>query len=237
MTRQRCAEADQIAPAQFVQRAQQMMLRSQPPLIFRNYRCPVAVASNDEWIAPFRTAADVDRIARQPNMVAIEDMAHVTLRRDCIDADALSSSPSPSHGVELAGSAGGSRAGGRWGRHFEVSFEASPPFRQQIRHRSLAGRSEIPEASRCRRFGVRHSLRCPKDQGPQRGRMLAISPSGNVRRGCRPGLVDQRGRVAALGRAARCRDLRRRHFKTASDVRRVCQDGLRRSSAPSPGEA
>ena len=56
MARLRRAEADEIATAKFVERAQELMLIGEPALIFRDDRRAVAVRADPERIAPFAAA-------------------------------------------------------------------------------------------------------------------------------------------------------------------------------------
>ena len=60
MACERCAEADEVVPAQFVECTQQMMLIAQPALMLGDDGRTVAVRADPERIAPFAAAADVD---------------------------------------------------------------------------------------------------------------------------------------------------------------------------------
>jgi len=60
----RCAEADEIVPAQFVKFTQQMVLIAQPALMLGNDGRTIAVRADPERIAPFAPAADVDGTCR-----------------------------------------------------------------------------------------------------------------------------------------------------------------------------
>jgi len=64
VARLRRAEADEIATAKFVERAQELMLIGEPALIFRDDRRAVAVRADPERIAPFAAAADIDGTRR-----------------------------------------------------------------------------------------------------------------------------------------------------------------------------
>src|ERR1700741_5179493 len=56
----RRAEADEIAPAKLVERAQEMMLIGKPAFVSCDHRDAVAVRADAERIAPFGAATDVD---------------------------------------------------------------------------------------------------------------------------------------------------------------------------------
>ncbi len=60
MTSLRCAEADEVAAAQLVERPQEVMLVAQPALVLRNDGGAVAIRADAERISPFATAADID---------------------------------------------------------------------------------------------------------------------------------------------------------------------------------
>jgi hypothetical protein len=62
MTGFRRAEAQQIVAAQFIERAQQMVLIAQPEFVLGDNRCAIAAAPDPERIAPFAAASDVDSI-------------------------------------------------------------------------------------------------------------------------------------------------------------------------------
>ena len=64
MASERCAEADEVMAAQFVQCAQQMMLIAQPAFVFRDNGRPVAVKADPKRIAPYAAATDVDGTCR-----------------------------------------------------------------------------------------------------------------------------------------------------------------------------
>jgi len=64
MTCKRCAKAHEIMSAQFVERAQQMMLIAKPSLVFCDNARTVSVRPYPERIAPFAPAADVDATSR-----------------------------------------------------------------------------------------------------------------------------------------------------------------------------
>ena len=63
VARPRCAEADEIASAKFVERAQEMMLVGEPALVLRDDGGAVAVGADAERIAPLRCRA---RYRRRP---------------------------------------------------------------------------------------------------------------------------------------------------------------------------
>jgi hypothetical protein len=62
----RRAEAHEIASAQFIERAQQMVLVCQPSFVLGDDGRAIAVAANPERIAPFAAAADVRRPPEYP---------------------------------------------------------------------------------------------------------------------------------------------------------------------------
>ena len=72
----RRAEADEIAPAQLVERAQKMMLVGEPALMLRDDGGAVAVGADSERIAPLRAAADIDGACRRARVMLIENRAH-----------------------------------------------------------------------------------------------------------------------------------------------------------------
>jgi hypothetical protein len=76
MACQRGTEADQIMAAQFVERAQQMMLIAQPAFAFRYDGRTIAVRAYPERIAPFAAAADVDGTCGNAWLAFVENPAH-----------------------------------------------------------------------------------------------------------------------------------------------------------------
>lgn len=75
MARERCAPANEIAPPQLVERIHERGSRDDPRVTFRDDVGTGAVASDDERVAPFARAADVElRRAR-----ALADFAFKTL--------------------------------------------------------------------------------------------------------------------------------------------------------------
>jgi hypothetical protein len=56
----RRAEANEVAPAQLVERAQQMVLIREPAFVLRDDGGAIAVWADPERIAPFAAAADID---------------------------------------------------------------------------------------------------------------------------------------------------------------------------------
>jgi hypothetical protein len=76
MARQRCAEADQIASAQFVKRAQQFMLILQPSFMLGNNACAITIGADPERIAPFAAPADIKRAGWHPCLMLVENLAH-----------------------------------------------------------------------------------------------------------------------------------------------------------------
>ncbi len=59
MAGKRRAEADEVAAAQLVERAQQIVLICQPAFMLRDDCGPIAVRADPERIAPFAAAADI----------------------------------------------------------------------------------------------------------------------------------------------------------------------------------
>jgi hypothetical protein len=57
---ERRAEADEVAIAQLVERAQQMVLICEPAFVLCDDGSPIAVGANPERISPFAAAADID---------------------------------------------------------------------------------------------------------------------------------------------------------------------------------
>src|SRR5258708_38125703 len=76
VTRARCAEAHEVAPAQSVERAQQVVLVRQPPLVFRDDGRAIAIGTNPERISPPAAATDVDGPSRDTRVMLVENPAH-----------------------------------------------------------------------------------------------------------------------------------------------------------------
>jgi len=76
MACERRAEADEIMAAQFVERAQKMMLIAQPALVFCDDARAVAVRTYPEWIAPFAAAAEVDGTCWNTDIAFVENPAY-----------------------------------------------------------------------------------------------------------------------------------------------------------------
>lgn len=76
MARPRRAEADEIAAAQLVERAQEMALIGEPALVFCDHRCPIAVGANAKGIPPFRATTDVDGARRHACEMFVDNPAH-----------------------------------------------------------------------------------------------------------------------------------------------------------------
>jgi hypothetical protein len=73
---ERRTKADEVAPAQFVERTQQMMLIAKPVIVFRYDGRTVAVRAYPERIAPFAPAADVDGTRGNAGIAPVENPAH-----------------------------------------------------------------------------------------------------------------------------------------------------------------
>ncbi len=73
----RRAEADEIAAAKLVERAQQMMLIREPAFVLRDDGA-IAVGADPERIASFAAATDVDGVRRHACVVLVENPAHPT---------------------------------------------------------------------------------------------------------------------------------------------------------------
>ena len=65
---ERRTQADEVVPAQLVERAQQMVLIAQPALLFCDDGRTVAVGAYPELINPFGAASDVDVPNRTPDL-------------------------------------------------------------------------------------------------------------------------------------------------------------------------
>lgn len=74
----RRAEADEIVPSQFVERAQQVALVGQPSLVFRDDGCSIGIPADPERIAPWATATDVDGAAWNTRVMLVENLAHAS---------------------------------------------------------------------------------------------------------------------------------------------------------------
>ncbi len=79
MTGERRAEADEIAAAQLVERAQQMMLVAKPACVFRDDGGAIAVRTDAERIAPLAVAADSDGPAGGPALCLLRAL-HIAHR-------------------------------------------------------------------------------------------------------------------------------------------------------------
>jgi hypothetical protein len=66
-------------PAQFVERAQQVVLVGQPPLVFRDDGYPIAIPIDPERIAPLAAATDVDGAGWNARLMLVENPAHFLL--------------------------------------------------------------------------------------------------------------------------------------------------------------
>jgi hypothetical protein len=55
----RSAKADEVIPAQFIERTQQLVLIPQPGLMLGNHVCTIAIGTNPEWITPFAATPDI----------------------------------------------------------------------------------------------------------------------------------------------------------------------------------
>jgi hypothetical protein len=73
---ERRAEADEVMTAQFVERAQQMMLIAQPAFVFPYDGRTITVTAYPERIAPFAAAADVDGTCGNAGIALVENPAH-----------------------------------------------------------------------------------------------------------------------------------------------------------------
>src|SRR6516162_1695623 len=71
------AEAQQVVAAQFIERAQQMVLIAQPPFRRDEDGCAIAVDADPKRIAPFAAASDVDSIGVVSARVLVENLAHM----------------------------------------------------------------------------------------------------------------------------------------------------------------
>lgn len=73
MARGWSAKANQVAIAQLVQVAQEVVLIAQPGLVQGQDRGPVAVPADHERVSPFRAPADVDGALGYLAAVVVED--------------------------------------------------------------------------------------------------------------------------------------------------------------------
>lgn len=76
MASARRAEADEILSTQLVERAQQVMLVSQPSLVLCDDRRAVGVLANPERIALLAAATDIDGADWSARMMLVENLAH-----------------------------------------------------------------------------------------------------------------------------------------------------------------
>ena len=76
MVRRRSAEADEIAPAQLVERPLQMTLVGEPALVFRDHGCAVAIGPDPERIAPFAAVAEINGANWHAGMMLVKNPAH-----------------------------------------------------------------------------------------------------------------------------------------------------------------
>ena len=76
MARQRCAEAHQIFPTQFIERAQQFVLIFQPSLMLGNNAGAITISADPERIAPFAAPADVNRAGWHACLMFVENLTH-----------------------------------------------------------------------------------------------------------------------------------------------------------------
>ena len=72
----RRTKADEVTPAQFVERTQQMTLIAQPVFVFCDDGRTVAVRAYPERIAPFAPAADVDGTRGNAGIALVENPAN-----------------------------------------------------------------------------------------------------------------------------------------------------------------
>ena len=75
MAGERCAEADEVATAQLVERAQQMVLIREPAFVLCDDGGPIAVGANPERIPLFAATADIDGWDASHSLV--ENLAHL----------------------------------------------------------------------------------------------------------------------------------------------------------------
>src|SRR6185437_13692694 len=73
----RRAEADEIAPAKLIERAQEIMLIGKPAFVSCDHCGAVAIGADAERIAPFAPATDVDGARRHACMMLVENAAHL----------------------------------------------------------------------------------------------------------------------------------------------------------------
>ena len=77
MARERRAETDEVATAQLVERAQQMVLICEPAFVLRDDGGAIAVGANPKRIAPFVAAADIDGACWDASHSLVEYLAHL----------------------------------------------------------------------------------------------------------------------------------------------------------------
>ncbi len=75
MAGERRAEADEVATAQLVERAQQMVLICEPAFVLHDDGGPIAVGANPKRIAPFAAATDVDGSGWNASHSLVENLA------------------------------------------------------------------------------------------------------------------------------------------------------------------
>jgi hypothetical protein len=73
---ERRTKADEVTPAQFVERTQQMPLIAQPVIVFCDDGRTVPVRAYPERIALFAPAADVDATRGNAGIALVENPAH-----------------------------------------------------------------------------------------------------------------------------------------------------------------
>ena len=74
------AKVRQIAAAQFITRAQQMLLAAEPALVFFDYCCAIAVNPDPNRIAPFAASSDVDCSGVAACRVLVQNLAQLALQ-------------------------------------------------------------------------------------------------------------------------------------------------------------
>ena len=77
MAGKRRTEADEVAAAQLIERAQQIVLIRQPSFMLRDDGGPIAVRADPERIAPFTAAADIDGAGWDAIHSLVENLAHL----------------------------------------------------------------------------------------------------------------------------------------------------------------
>jgi hypothetical protein len=119
------AKAQQIATAQFIERAQQMVLAAQPGFVFGNDRCAIAVDPDPKRIPSFAAAPDVDRIGVAACRVLVEDLAHITLHLSRFRGFPRGATR---RGRQQAGAAKGASGTGATRRTHAAEHGEDPPF-------------------------------------------------------------------------------------------------------------